>query len=133
MTIEEKLKDLILSRYHSIRDFTNYIGLPYTTLDSMFRRGIDNSSITNVLKVCKALGISMDALADGEIVPLKKRPTIYPDSRVDVEDLVEDLKDVLNNRGGLMIDGKSMTVNSIDSLIDAMDIGVEMAKKKVND
>lgn len=132
MTIEEKLKDLILNRFHSIRDFTNYIGLPYTTLDSMFRRGIDNSSITNVLKVCKALGISMDALADGEIVFLKSGQTSFSDSKTEVEDIVEDFKNILYYRSGVTVDGKPITVGGVDSLIEAMDIGVEMAKKRRN-
>ena len=69
MTIEEKLKNLILERYHSIREFAIYIDMPYTTLDSIFKRGIGNSSVTNIVKICKALHISTDALADGEIRP----------------------------------------------------------------
>ena len=130
MTTEEKLKELILMRYYSIRDFTNAIDIPYTTLDSMFRRGIENSSVTNVLKVCKALGISMDALADGEIVPARKRVFDKTFKYTDVEDLVDDMKEILTTGGGVTLNGNSMTVNSIDSIIDALDIGVEMAKKK---
>ena len=69
MTIEEKLKNLISERYHSIREFAIYIDMPYSTLDSIFKRGIGNSSVTNIVKICKALHISTDALADGEIRP----------------------------------------------------------------
>lgn len=64
---EKKLKELILSRYKSIREFTLEIDIPYTTLDSIFKRGIGNSSVSNVLKVCNALHISADALAEGRI------------------------------------------------------------------
>lgn len=130
MTTEEKLKELILSRYYSIRDFTNSIDLPYTTLDSMFRRGIENSSVSNVIKVCKALGISADSLADGEIVPIQKRQTARVNDCIEVKDLVEDMKDILTTKGGLTIDGNPITVKGVDSLIDAMDIGVEMARRK---
>ena len=129
MTIEEKLKNLILSRYHSIRDFTTYVGLPYTTLDSMFRRGVGNSSITNVLKVCKALGISMDALADGEIQPITRRVVVVKDT-IDVEDVLEDTKDMFLHGGSVNLDGKPINKDSLESIIDAIDIGVEMAKKK---
>lgn len=129
MTIEEKLKNLILSRYHSIRDFTTYVGLPYTTLDSMFRRGVGNSSITNVLKVCKALGISMDALADGEIQPITRRVVVVKDA-IDVEDVLEDTKDMFLHGGSVNLDGKPINKDSLESIIDAIDIGVEMAKKK---
>lgn len=132
MTTEEKLKDLILTRYYSIRDFTNSIDLPYTTLDSMFRRGIQNSSVNNVIKVCKALGISADALADGEIVPVKKTTGKPINDRFEVVEIVDDIKEVLSQQGFITLDGKPINKDGIDSIIDAIDIGVEMAKKKNN-
>lgn len=70
MTIEDQLKNLILTRYRSIREFTIAVDMPYTTIDSIFRRGVGNSSVTNVIKICKALGISADELADGKLVPV---------------------------------------------------------------
>ena len=67
MTIEDKLRNHILSRYKSLREFTQTADIPYTTLDSILKRGIGNSSINNVIKICKALHISADELADGNI------------------------------------------------------------------
>ena len=135
MTIEEKLKDLILIRYHSIRDFTTSIDLPYTTLDSMFRRGIDNSSVSNVMKVWKALEISVDALANGEIAPLKRRTVVQNSifTNTEVEDIVEDVKEILTTKGGITVDGKPMAVNTVDFVVDSMDMIVEMAKRKNED
>lgn len=130
MTTEEKLKDLILRRYHSIREFTITIDIPYTTMDSIFRRGIGNSSVTNVIKICKALGISADALADGEIVPVKKRTEIPVNDRIEVKEILDDTKDLLTHCGFITLDGKPIGKAGIESIIDAMDIGVEMAKKK---
>lgn len=69
MTTEEMLKNIIKERYGSVREFTTIIDMPYTTLDSIFKRGIGNSSVANVTKICKALHISTDALIDGEIRP----------------------------------------------------------------
>ena len=83
MTIEEKLKQLILSRYTSVREFILEINMPYTTIDSMFRRGIGTSSVDNVIKICKKLGISADALADGEIVPIDRI-----NERIEIKELV---------------------------------------------
>ena len=39
-TSEDLLRELILSKYKSIREFTNEIGMPYTTVDSLLKRGI---------------------------------------------------------------------------------------------
>lgn len=67
-SVEERLKELILNRYKSIREFTNSIDMPYSTFDSILKRGIANSNITNVLKISSALDIDTEKLASGEIV-----------------------------------------------------------------
>ena len=71
-TSEAKLKELIKSRYNSIREFAIQIDMPYSTMDSIFKRGVANSSLTNILKICGALSISADALYMGEIVEINK-------------------------------------------------------------
>ena len=130
MTIEEKLKDLILTRYHSVREFTIQHDIPYTTMDSIFRRGIGNSSVTNVKKICKALSISVDSLVDGEITPVKKQKvTSQPiNDRFEIKEVIEDTKDLLTHRK-VTIDGEPLSKKDIDQIINAMEIGAEMVKK----
>lgn len=130
MTIEEKLKDLIRKRYYSVREFTIAIDMPYSTLDSIFKRGIGNSSVTNVIKICKALGISADALADGEIKPINDRTTRSINDRIEVKEVLEDTKDILTHSDFVTLDGKLLSDNSIRSIIDAMDVGIEIVKRK---
>ena len=69
MKVEEKLKDLIIEQYGSISEFSSKISMPNSTLVSVLKRGIHNSSVTNIIKICKALGISTDELAHDRIVP----------------------------------------------------------------
>ena len=128
MSIEQKLKDLILSRYKSIREFILVIDMPYTTIDSMFKRGIGNSSVSNVIKICKELGISADALADGEIVPIIRRNTT--NSTIEIINVLEGTKELLSNGKDVTLDGEPINQAGIESIIDAMDVGVELAKKK---
>lgn len=66
--IEDKLKILILTRYKSIREFSIAIGMPYSTIDTILKKGVNNTSISNIFKICKNLNISVDALADGQII-----------------------------------------------------------------
>lgn len=68
MTTEEALKSLILSRYKSIREFCFAVDMPYTTIDNILKRGVENAGIGRIIKICKHLGISTDALAEGKIV-----------------------------------------------------------------
>lgn len=129
MTIEEKLKDLILKRYNSMREFSISIDIPNSTLDSIFRRGINNSSVANVIKICKALNISVDALADGEIVSIKNNPSPI-NERFEIKDILEDTADRLIHSGEITLDGKPIGKAGIESILDAIDVGVEIARKK---
>jgi lambda repressor-like predicted transcriptional regulator len=71
--VEEKAKILaeMIDARGSRRAFAEEIGLPPTTLQSMLTRGIGRASVDNVIKVCKALGITveeLEILASGEDV-----------------------------------------------------------------
>ncbi|WP_238905666.1 hypothetical protein [Clostridium sp. YIM B02506] len=65
--VEESLKELILSRYKSLREFTLKIEMPYSTLDTILKRGVDKANIINILRICDELNISADKLANGFI------------------------------------------------------------------
>ena len=67
MTIEEMLKDFILTQYKSIREFCVVSNVPYSTLTNIFKRGIMGSGVSNVIKICKALNIDTESLINGEI------------------------------------------------------------------
>ena len=73
-TSEDKLKDYILSKYKSIREFTVDIDMHYSTIDSIFKRGIRKASVDNIIKICDFLNISADTLVAGEIEPKISEP-----------------------------------------------------------
>jgi len=66
--VENELKELILERYGSLSEFCKKIDLPWTTLDSILKRGVDKANIRNILKITSELGIDVERLASGEIV-----------------------------------------------------------------
>lgn len=67
MKIEEKLKELMIKKSGSVNKFASDCGLPYSTIATIFRRGIDKTNINTVIKICQALHISADELAEGRI------------------------------------------------------------------
>lgn len=67
MTIEEQLKNIIRDKYTSIRQFTIAIDEPYSTIDSILKRGIMTASVSTMLKICDHLNIELDALQQGYI------------------------------------------------------------------
>ena len=68
VSVEDELKSLILSRYKSLREFCIVVDLPYSTVTSILKRGIENAGISKVIKICKHFNISADELANGRIV-----------------------------------------------------------------
>lgn len=130
MTIEDKLKEYILRRYSSIREFYTTHDIPGSTVHSMFKRGINNSSIANVIKICKALGISVDALAEGELKPTDTQSALFLKDTVEISDVLDDAKELLSYNGTITLDGNPIDKSDLESILDAFDVGVEIAKRK---
>ena len=126
MTTEEKLKEYILSRYKSIREFTIAIDMPYSTLDGVLKRGIDNSSVGVIFKICKALNISPDALAEGEIVPKPlDRNIVIGGNQIDIEEkeveqILEDTKKRLLTPKEIYIEGVKANKAQLKSIINGI-------------
>lgn len=66
--LESNLKEIIIDKYGSMKKFSEAIDMPWTTLDSILKRGVANSNISNVLKITKELEIDAEQLIDGKIV-----------------------------------------------------------------
>lgn len=124
MTAEEKLRELILSRYKSILDFTDASHLKYSTVMSILNRGVLNASVSNVIALCAALGISADALADGNIVYTMKRD----DNPESIETAFAVLSDKLRGNE-FTYDGQPLSEAESESLRNMLEISLEILKR----
>ena len=70
MNLEEQLREIILSRYKSVRAFTTAFDIPYSTLDSVFKRGLKNSGIDTTLKIFNALRLDIESINTGILKPV---------------------------------------------------------------
>ena len=129
MSKEEKLKEYILSKYGSLREFTLTVNMPYSTLTSVLKRGIDNASISNIVKICRSLGISADSLADGEIVPIINRQA-NDNERLEINEIISQTANRLMLSDNVTLDGKPINKDVVESIVEAMDVGVEIVKRK---
>ena len=66
---EEKLKQLILSRYSSVKSFAEENGMPYSTVRSILERGIMNANVENAI-FSPLLEISK---SESDILPIYNR------------------------------------------------------------
>ena len=57
MNRELKLRNLILDRYTSLRQFANDANIPYSTLMTLLSRGVGGASFDIVIRICKILEV----------------------------------------------------------------------------
>lgn len=53
------IKQEIKKQFKSVRKFTSFLGIPYTTIASALKNGVGGTSYETVAKICKALDISL--------------------------------------------------------------------------
>ncbi len=63
MNREQRLRNLILDRYKSLRAFSMEADIPYSTLMTILSRDVGGASFDVVLRICKALEIDPFDLA----------------------------------------------------------------------
>ena len=57
MTREQVLRNLILDRYTSLRQFAIHADIPYSTLMTLLSRDVGGASFDVVIKICRTLQI----------------------------------------------------------------------------
>ena len=57
MNREQKLRNLILDRYPSLRQFALEADIPYSTLMTLLSRDVGGASFDVIIKICKHLGV----------------------------------------------------------------------------
>lgn len=62
MTKEAYIRQLILQRSPNIKEFAASIKMPYTTLLGMLKNGLGGAAVDNVIRVCRALDLTVEDL-----------------------------------------------------------------------
>ena len=117
----------------SLRGFAKLCGVSHTHLSSI-EKGIDtctgkdlNITSETLHKLSGALGVSEADLVNmdrGEELSLNLR------EEKEIINILEETKQLLEQKKGLLFDGKPVTREQLQSIVDAMQVGVELAKKR---
>lgn len=129
MKIEERLKDLIVSKYGNVANFVREIGLPYSTFKSIMTRGIMNASIGNIIKICSALSISADELANGRIVQIEKTSDKKTEKK-DIKELFAEYR--FKTSMTFELDGVPLTSEEKLFLSDSFELSLGIIRRKRN-
>lgn len=110
--IENKIKNLIISRYGSLSSFCKKINLPCSTVDSILKRGIAKANVLNVIKICNELGLSVDSLKHGIVEPVDVE---Y--EQVSPEQFATEVKFLLSKTNNLTEQQKQYLLNTLDIIV----------------
>jgi hypothetical protein len=130
MKIETTLKNYIIERYGSVRAFAIQHRIAYTTVASVLKRGIDNSSVTTIVRICDALNLSSDHLIEGRMLFKSDLGAFIEikEPKIDLNDLLSQCKWTLKNNT-VELDGHILTEQEINTISTAIDISLEMIKQ----
>ncbi|OUQ21451.1 transcriptional regulator [Lachnoclostridium sp. An14] len=81
-------------------------------------------------KIADYFGVTVDYLMTGETSSGKKETTLTRRDERDIEKILDQTREQLLSQEGLMFDGQPATPEAIDSILSAMQVGMELAKKK---
>lgn len=87
--LEKQVKDIIIDKYGSLKRFCEEVDMPWSTLDSILKRGFANSNIGNVLKVARELDIEAEPLAFGVLQKRLSTPADPPQLTEQQEEFIK--------------------------------------------
>lgn len=93
-TTENRIKEVIINKYGSLKKFCEIINMPWTTLDSILKRGFANSNITNVMKISHELKVDTESLASGKIIDSIERIEEKKEEAPKIMQYYEQLNDI---------------------------------------
>lgn len=103
-------------------------GVTQSTL-SDWKRGRSTPKSENMKKLADYFGVSIDYLMTGKEETSNKEPQLNPKDERDIKNILANTEQLLK-QDGLMFDGDPASPEAIESILSAMQIGMEMAKRK---
>lgn len=120
MTLVDKIRTLARQRDMSLPQLEQELGLGNGTI-SRWRNSSPNTE--KLQKIADYFNVSMDYL-------LGREQYLTHKDEKDISKILEQTKEQLLSQEGLMFDGDPASPEAVDSILAAMQIGMEMAKKK---
>ena len=102
-------------------------GVTTATLTS-WKQGKYTPKPEKMQKIADYFGVSLTYLMTGKD-ETEKEPRLKPKDEKDIKDILANTEQLLK-QDGLMFDGDPASPEAIDSILSAMQVGMEMAKKK---
>lgn len=132
MAFADTLKRLRLSKGLTQEELANGTGLAKSSI-SMYESGRRKPSFEVLEAFADFFNVDMNTLWETRPTGAPASddlPDLTPKDEREIMHLMDDMKEKLMQEEGLMFDGQPASPESIQSILDAMQIGMEMAKKR---
>lgn len=97
---------------------------------SSWKNGISSPKQDKLQKIADYFGVTVDYLITGKEKTLPDENSLSAKDQRDIQKILDQTREQLMNQEGLMFDGDPASPEAIESILSAMQIGMEMAKKK---
>lgn len=126
MLIYDRIKQLCKERGVTVTGTESTLGFARGSLCKIDK---NKPSAEKVTKLAEYLGTTPDYLMTGKDGINKKEPNLRPKDEKDIKTILANTEQLLK-QPGLMFEGKPASQESIDSILSAMKVGMEIAKQK---
>ncbi|MCG0275625.1 MAG: helix-turn-helix domain-containing protein [Thermosediminibacteraceae bacterium] len=122
MMIGERIKSLREERKITQQELARYLGVSQKTI-SNYENGERSPDPDTLRKIADYFDVTVDYLLGRS----NHRRLTRKDER-DIEKIIEETRQRIENTEGLMLDGEILSQEDVDTIINAMRVGLEMAK-----
>jgi transcriptional regulator with XRE-family HTH domain len=122
MMIGERIKSLREERKITQQELARYLGVSQKTI-SNYENGERSPDPDTLRKIADYFDVTVDYLLGRS----NHRKLTRRDER-DIEKIIEETRQRIENTEGLMLDGEILSQEDVDAIINAMRVGLEMAK-----
>ncbi len=110
-------------------DVVRETGITKSTF-SDWKSGRSKPKNEKLQKIADYFGVTVDYLMTGKEPEEQSEPILTAKDQRDIQQILDQTREQLMSQEGLMFDGDPASPEAIESILAAMQIGMEMAKKK---
>ena len=125
MTLKERIKDLCKKRGISMNKLEEELGFGKGYISKL---GTSQPNVNKLQQIADFFSVSLDYLMSGYNAE-DNESKLKPKDEKDISVILANTEQLLKQEG-LMFDGNPASPEAIDSILSAMQVGMEMAKKK---
>lgn len=127
MGLYEQIRDIAKYKGYSINKLEQELGFARSSINKFNK---NKPSIDKLQQIADLLGVTIDYLTTGKEDSEKEELALTAKDKRDITQILDQTREQLMSQEGLTFDGKPASPEAIDSILSAMQIGMEMAKKK---